>query len=255
MKLVALVCVLLLSVSGIAKAGWERTTESTIRLDGDIDADSYEQFMDVAKAGYSKVILRSFGGVPMTALRIAEEIAKHDAEIEIDSYCFSSCANYLALAGKHLTVPCESLLGWHGTPSEETEEDIKNNHRALDYPPELTAIYQEWVNTFREREQRFYTKINVKHALLADSVSIPLSENLRPEATFTFDKETAGISLSRSAVLWIPGPDVLAMYGVPTEGFCRRYDHADIQYLLLKKGMSKIRFSSGGPDKASTPEI
>ncbi|CAH0253550.1 hypothetical protein SRABI118_03029 [Massilia sp. Bi118] len=228
-----------------AQAGWERVSADTIRFSGDINPGSYKEFLEVSKGGYKNVVLQSFGGTPLTALKIAEDISKNNVKVEIDGYCFSACANYLALAGKTLVLPCDALLGWHGSPTLESDEEIARKNEMLDYPFELTRAYQKWVGEFRARENRFYRSVKVDPALLQDSVAVPSGENIKPKVSFTLDEESGEFSVTRSATLWIPLPDTLETYGVSTSGFCRRYTREDIKTILKQRGMSAIAFSSG----------
>lgn len=236
-------------VNNVAFAEWERVSDSTVRFSGDIQKGDFERYLQIAKAGYSRLELQSLGGVPLTALKIAEDVAKRNVEIVIVGYCFSACANYLALAGKRLTVPCDSLLGWHGSPTNESDDEATQSSIAKGHPKELTKIYVKWVSEFREREQRFYKMMGVDHSLLRNSIIIPsATKKTKPEVRFKFDQETAEIALTTTATAmsWIPVPDVLETYGVHTSGFCRRYTHDDIQALLVKKGMNWMEFSSAG---------
>lgn len=247
MRTVAICLCLMASVNNMAYAEWGRVSDSTVRLSGDIQKGDFEKYLQIVKTGYSKLELQSFGGVPLTALKIAEDIAKRNVEVVIDGYCFSACANYLALAGKRLTVRCDSLLGWHGSPTNESDEEALRNSIAQGHPKELTTIYVKWISEFRDREQRFFKAVGVDYSLLRDSVIIPSTiKKAKPEVSFKFDQETAEISTTTTATAmsWIPTPDVLKRYGVKTSGFCQRYTHDDIQALLVKKGMTWMEFSS-----------
>lgn len=244
-KSVRIGILLLLGVSGLANAKWQRISENTIRFSGDIDNNSLSQYQTISKDGYSKLELQSFGGSNLIALKIAEDIIQRNVEIVVDGYCMSACANYLALAGKKLTVPCDSLLGWHGTVTEQSEKEIIEDFKSREYPKELVDKYLKWIKIFKDKEQNFYKKIGIDRALLTDSVKIPLNEGKKPEISFKFNEDTGEYSVSKSAVLWVPTPDVLEKYGVPTNGFCRRYSRDDIKILIEKKGFN-IQFSSSG---------
>jgi len=240
-------------ISNVASAGWTRISEEVIRLDGPIDAESYADFKRVADGGFNKVILRSGGGLELIALKIAERIAEKDVEIEIDGYCFSACANFLALAGRRLVVPCDSLIGWHGSHSLKTEDEVRDVHRTHEHPEELTETYLRWLDELRVREQNFYRRIDVCHELLADSVRVPAHAfpQQEPEVSFTFDPVTGEFTVSRrseTAGVWIPTARVLEKYGIRTVGFCPKYDDpAHIEAVVSSLGLSELRFTSSGP--------
>jgi len=228
-----------------ALADWTRISSDTIQLVGDIQRSSYEEYKAVAASGYSRVRLKSFGGVPLVALKIAEDIAARKVEVIVDGYCFSSCANYLVLAGAQLTVPCGALIGWHGTPTLESDDEIRRSFAAKNYPASLTDTYLGWLNDFRKREQEFFKGIKVDHRILEDSVAIPIAEKLKAKVDYKFDSETGAIStITSQAPLWIPESKTLKKYGVQIEGFCTQYSRADIENYLQQRGF-KFQVSSG----------
>jgi hypothetical protein len=250
-KIIAVALYLFFGLSAHGRADWERLSETTIRLSGLIEKGSLEKYRQVSKSGYTKLIVQSAGGFPLIALKIAQDIRQREVEVVVDSYCFSACANYLALAGKRLTVPCEALLGWHGSPTLESREELRKRAIANSYPEELIEKYWQWLSTFATDEQKFYDQIGVDNHLLRDSVSVPSSIETKPKTTFTFDEETGTptVSVTSTAPLWIPTPDVLAQYGVVTTGFCKNYSHSDIQSALKKKGFNLSFWSSGRNDR------
>ena len=228
-----------------AYAQWERVSTSTISLSGEVVRGSLESYSKVAQSGYSKLILKSGGGYPRIALKIAEDIARRNVDVHIEGYCFSACANYLALAGRSLTVPCGSLLGWHGSPTGQSESEVRMQAKADGHPKELADLTWAWLEKFSREEKTFYARVGVDYRLLRDSVDIPAANALRPEVNFTFDEETGSASVHRSATMWIPTVAVLKRYRVPTEGFCPQYSEPDIRSVVKKLGL-KMSFSSSG---------
>jgi hypothetical protein len=237
----------------VARADWERVNSETIRLNGLVTEGSLGNFQDVAKAGFSVVRLRSGGGTPRVALQIASDIAQRHAVVIIEDYCFSACANYLALAGKSLVLPCDALLGWHGSPTLVTDEEWKQQSETEGHPPKLTEMYGNWLKELRQFERLFFKSIGVKHELLTDSVEIPKLEGLKPDVSFKFDEETGSYTVTRSSVMWIPTARTLKSYGVETKDFCENYGVSEIRDAIAKRGF-KIRFSSGSKPVFSTNE-
>jgi len=228
----------------VARAGWERVNSETIRLNWLITEGSLGNFQDVAKAGFSVVRLRSGGGTPRVALQIASDIAQRHAVVIIQDYCFSACANYLALAGKSLVLPCDALLGWHGSPTLVTDEEWKQQSETEGHPPKLTEMYGNWLKELRQFEKFYFKTIGVNYALLTDSVEIPKLERLKPDVSFKFDEETGNYSVTRSSVMWIPTARTLKSYGIETKDFCENYGVSEIRDTIAKRGF-KIKFFSG----------
>jgi hypothetical protein len=232
--------ILAIICSTTANAGWGRISNDVIELKGDIEDHSYNQYLAVSKGGYKKILLHSEGGQPAIALMIAEDIYKQKPDIEVQGYCLSACANYLALAGKSLHLPCGSILGWHGSPFAVTDDQVRSDHKIQGFPPEFTENYiEKWHAATRSRERAFFEKIGVDHRLITDSVLIPRSEfPMRPQITsYTFNPVTGDVSMSISreeAPLWIPTKQKLKSYGVPTANFCGRYDRDAIKNAIVK---------------------
>lgn len=244
------ILVLFLGFNGTAQAGWERISPDTIRVTGDIDRDSYQDYLKVAEGGYSTLILKSAGGVPPVALQIAEDVASRDVSVVVDGYCLSACANYLAFSGQRLTVKCDSFLAWHGTL--ETPDKALVNMRAKHEPEALITAYIQWLTDFKTRERSFFEKIDIDYRLLQDATEIIRAENVAPEVSFNLDEFTGDYSVTRSAALWIPTPDVLQDYGVDTKGFCQRYEDDDIISMLQMRGITMPFTSKGRQPESGT---
>lgn len=98
-----------------ALEGWSRSSDNEIRLDGVIGPDSLAKFQSAAEGGFTRVVLNSPGGMEFVAMRIAQDPRYKDADIVVSEKCISSCANYLAVLGRSLSVDCNSVIGFHGT--------------------------------------------------------------------------------------------------------------------------------------------
>lgn len=234
-------------VSEPAYAGWVRKDAETIRLDGDVDENSYNEYLEVSKAPFSVVELDSGGGFPLIALKIAEDISQKNAKVIIKKDCFSACANYLALSGRELIVPCDALLGWHGSPSLENNDEIKYRFMKEDAPDGLEQAYVKWLDNFRARENNFFKLKNINSDFLAKSVQIPekYKKFSTSSSSFTFDEDTGQYSVSRSSVasIWLPSKNSIGKYGIKTSGFCKNYDETHIENLIKERGY-KFNFST-----------
>lgn len=243
MKIHFAIGLLVCGAADCAHAGWERLSPSTITLTGEIGRSSFEEYSVIAIDGYSTLILNSPGGTPLVALRIAEDVSSRNVDIVVDGFCGSSCANYLAVAGKNLTVTCDSLVGWHGTLQSSEEAAIEM--QAKGEPAELIKARSTWLANFHARERKYFKKVGVNYALLDDSVEIVREKDVTSSVDFTFDEITGDYTVSRSAAIWIPTIEIMQIYGIDTSGFCGQRTHDDIASALEKKGWN-IPFASSG---------
>lgn len=188
--------------SQCAWAGWTRSSGSTIQFEGDIGKGSYEEYLAVAKGGFTKVFLNSGGGYPSVALKIAKDIQKHpNVEVKVKGVCISACASYLAIAGERLNIGCDSVVAWHGgLGSPEVEA---RSMRADGIPEGLVVAYADWLKAFHADESAFYGHAGVDLALLTDSVQAVNALDLAE--SYTLDAVTGEYSYSTSAGVWVQG--------------------------------------------------
>lgn len=231
--------------SGDCDAQWVRVDKDSIRLDGVIDRDSYQSYLDASMGGYSKVILSSVGGSPLPALMIAQDMWKRQPEITVEDYCLSACANYLIFATPAPEVPCGAALAWHGTISGDASERVEVM-RLEGRNPKLIEAYRKWAERFHAMEVQYFRDVGIDRNILFDSTSIVDREDIVPEAKFTFDEMTGDTTESISAGMWVPTTAIMRGYGMDTRNFCQTYD-ADIPRTLESLGM-KMPYTSAGPN-------
>lgn len=250
LKKLAVVLITGLFASSPALAGWERTSDGAIGFTGVIDRNSYEEYLALAEDGYSELTVNSGGGEPAIALRIAEDIASRDVTVRVKGSCMSACANYLAMAGRRLVVEEGALLAWHGTLPDV--DDGRARMVAENLPAPLVETYVEWLTDFKIRERAFFAKVGVDYRLLQDSADIIREDKLVPEAGYSFDEVTGAYSITRSAAMWIPTPDVLEDYGINTDGFRWRYTDSDVAQWARKHGF-RTPYATRGRRRAGPP--
>lgn len=76
--------------------------------------DEIDDFKKIITDEVETVFLTSNGGASTVGFEMGTEIHKRQLKVVVDGFCFSSCANYLFLAGKEKEVLENSFLGFHG---------------------------------------------------------------------------------------------------------------------------------------------
>lgn len=94
-----------------------RLSSDSVAVIGILDKTAVESFRSVAREGVQKVHLRSPGGDVASAIEIAREIHRQNMDVVVDGSCFSSCANYLFIAGRSKKVVNGGALLLHGGAS------------------------------------------------------------------------------------------------------------------------------------------
>ncbi|RUL78205.1 hypothetical protein [Dyella choica] len=236
-KIASLLAISLLSFP--AMAGWTRLSKSSIELRGDIEKNSYNEYLKVANGEFSKVILHSGGGYPSVALRIAENIAdRKGVEIKVDGACLSACANYLALAGSRLDVDCHSVLGFHGTLPSAGDSVASLKQEGAPQP--LIDEYAKWVALFHENEDIFYNKIGVDRKIIDDSVVV--IKRIDISVSYSIDRDSGEYSYTTTAGVWIPPLADLESYGLRNINYCKQYTSHLVDE-IFKKNQISVRYS------------
>jgi len=62
-------------------------------------------------------VIRSPGGFPAPAMKIADILFERNATVVVRDYCLSACANYIFVATRKTYVLKNALVAWHGGPS------------------------------------------------------------------------------------------------------------------------------------------
>ena len=60
------------------------------------------------------LLIESPGGSAGPAMELGWWMLEHGVDVEVDAYCFSSCANYVFVAGRNKILSSSASLMWHG---------------------------------------------------------------------------------------------------------------------------------------------
>lgn len=150
-----------------------------IIYNGYINEASVKRFKEVlaSQAAISVAGLRvtSGGGDPEAGLDLAALIHGNKLSVTVEQYCVSACANYLALAGRHLSVPSSGVLAFHGGAGKGFDEsgEILPQHKAdlerAGFSPEDIKAQLEHERALYLRESSFYRSLGISRRILDDS--------------------------------------------------------------------------------------
>jgi hypothetical protein len=153
------------------------------------------------------LVVNSFGGEELAAIRIGEEIVRRDITLVVDGACMSACADYLFLPARHRKVAPYSLVAFHHTSVSLLAM----------IPPDARANVAGYNKVAQLRAERFF----------ADR-KLPLSLLLEPQIAvrtrcYTLLKgKTPGqaeIAYQSEFVAWMPSRDYLKDSGIAFEGY------------------------------------
>lgn len=123
------------------------------------------------------LLIESQGGSADAGMELGSWIFEHALEVEVDTYCLSSCANYVFPAGRARVLAAHASLMWHGGATQPisaqeledvltlTLEDIEEQERrellAQHSRAELIRQLQDSMAEIVARETLFFAKIGV----------------------------------------------------------------------------------------------
>lgn len=130
---VVLLSLILMPAGGLcSEVKSSQTQSSVLILSGEINKNLYEYYTDKISKNIKTIIVTSLGGDVKYGIYIGKDIYDRKLNVIVRDYCFSSCANYIFLAGKKKFIEKNSIIGFHGTSfsnpgSGEMKQTIMNS--------------------------------------------------------------------------------------------------------------------------------
>ena len=153
-------------------------------IDGAIEDGLFEKVRSQYTSNIDKIIIRSTGGSASEGLAIGEFIRDKKLIVEVNEYCYSSCANYIFLgAAKKVLKDQESIVCYHGnlTTSFSDKGALDKKLREALAPKKLekkqedqyvSQIVQSIAQNV-ERENRFFSSIHIDSIELFNMANYP----------------------------------------------------------------------------------
>jgi hypothetical protein len=149
-----------------------RLTEKRIEYSGLITHEANAGAFDLFASAQRKptaLLIESQGGSADAGMELGAWIRENGLDVQIDTYCFSSCANYVFPSGRtRLLAPHASLM-WHGGVTQPIT------------PEELGAILDQTLADLPDQERR---------ALLERHSRVELLEDLQRSLRAIVERET-----------------------------------------------------------------
>jgi hypothetical protein len=139
------------SSNGRLSKTFMRLDMQSLAIDGLIDPTTPTEFRDILDRhpGTKRIHLRSGGGEVTAAMEMGREIRKRGLDVVVDGRCYSSCANYLFVAGNRKSVSDGGMLLMHGGSSFNPERVFDQFPKAT---ARITAIKAMWQLPFAVSE-------------------------------------------------------------------------------------------------------
>lgn len=126
MKVCALACLFLLPIC--APSAHAETNEMTIvtkvrltdcciEYQGLITSEANDGVFELYQEASPKpttILIESHGGAAGAAMQLGMWMLDHELDVRVDTFCYSSCANYVFLAGRNKFLAPHASIMWHG---------------------------------------------------------------------------------------------------------------------------------------------
>lgn len=167
--------VLLFFVAPISAKVW--LDGSSLHYRGEITPAQNQQAQQLlfqAKDKVQRLVIQSGGGNVDSGMDLAEWMLEHKLDVVIDKFCFSSCANYVFIAGNNKHIEPKAILGWHGNAASAKwlDQDIDamlpelKGDRSAEKWQQLRRHYDEVIQRAAARETELYKRLGVEPTLL-----------------------------------------------------------------------------------------
>ena len=157
------VVVFLAALCGLAAAAHAQPGPSTtVRREGDavvfrgrIDTPAVREFLRLSEdPAVLRLVIRSPGGLVDAALDMAEAVHDRGLDVEVDTACLSSCANYVFPAGRRKLLSGPAAVAWHGNMAHVL-------YRAQRGEEQWSEAQLAQARALARREDAFYRRIGV----------------------------------------------------------------------------------------------
>jgi hypothetical protein len=154
---------MLLAVAGCASdfdRGVQRDVGGIVHFYGPITAGGVSVFIARHRGErVERVVVNSMGGDVEAGIRLGNWIVDRGADVEVDTFCGSSCANYLFAAGRRKIIDADAIVVWHGSIQEKRFRDTcaatANTRKAFD--PAFCDAYRALIAL----QTAFFTRVGV----------------------------------------------------------------------------------------------
>lgn len=192
----------------------------TLYYRGNLSSASSEAF-DAATAGLvrgqlTRLVIASVGGDTQAGRKVARWVRNMALVVEVDTICFSSCANYIFPAGRARVIRADALVGWHGNErgltitSQRNKDGLREVFRkalpaefiAANPAKKVEATLDEmlaWNVQSNRDEADFYAELGIKDAFATCAVG-----NTPPSIVDLRDKQGWSFSLQDMERLGMP---------------------------------------------------
>lgn len=127
--------------------------DDVIYYKGGVSAEANQKVRNLIDSKTHRLFINSEGGDILLGMELGDLVYHNQLDVEVGDFCFSSCANYVFVAGKTKWIHEKSQIGWHGGAYQVM--DFTND-------PSMQSAYEAYIKPAQQKETAFFQKIGVK---------------------------------------------------------------------------------------------
>lgn len=150
----------------------DQVREGDVYYSGIINQENNQQFFKTMSARKPRrLLISSSGGEVAAGIALGYWVHENKLDVVVETFCLSSCANYVFTAGVNKVIRPGAVVAWHGNYHHLLNTGLWKDEiatRMLRYQEnrqQATAFVLEQVNYLVGLEQQFFRKIAVDEAL------------------------------------------------------------------------------------------
>jgi hypothetical protein len=166
--------------------------DHTLYYTGEITPGQNESLFKLfqqASAKPKRLSIQSGGGNVDAGMDLADFVIANQLDVIVDKFCFSSCANYVFMAGRHKFIQPAAVLGWHGNAASAKwlDQDIddllpqlKGDRSAVQWR-QLRQHYDQVIKQASARETKLYQQLGIDPSILTLGFSPAIKKAARQQ--------------------------------------------------------------------------
>lgn len=146
---------------------WSRVSANTLRFEGEIGFDEYENYLKIISDEDKIIIVNSEGGFTGAGVNIGLDMVDRNLTVIVRNECLSSCANYIFLAAQKKIID-NGYVGFHGSNIEYQKYDLNKDLEEMRLEGLSETELSNYKNLIREissKEEIFFKKVGVNKKL------------------------------------------------------------------------------------------
>jgi hypothetical protein len=227
-------------VALVASCNEQSTASSVLFFDGELnDSNVGLALKSLGPEGRITTIrIRSGGGNPVPASRLAEAIRRNRLSIQVQDYCLSACMTFIFPAAQIRAVSKDAILGYHYADSYDV------------------AALEPLFGGDSVKLQKVIDSLSrnvLRHSLVPEQLLIEQGEKLEPQCWTSLSSNQSEKAMVYRFGIWLPSKVSLAQRNLAFTGslFADTIEVGEVPPIYRKK----IADILGIPDPATLPPI